>query len=679
MAGINILPLEKRVERVQISVTKRGGTSRIVVNGFIPVIDFGFKGRSVGLSEGMTTECGVLSFEENGAGITVRKELEHLEHVVGFGEKAFELERKRVILRMWNNDPGGYRRGDDPLYASIPFFISVRDRAAGYFINSVASTTFDVGVSEYDSILVRVPEKGLEMYVFEAGTVAGVVEQFTGLTGMPFMPPLWALGHQVSRFSYYPEESVMNIAGEYLKTVPVSALYLDIDYMDGYKLFTWNSRIFGDPPRMIRELHGMGIRTIAIMDPGLKAEQGYSNFESGIGSYVETANRELYLGKVWPGLCAFPDFFDGRAVDNWKFMIRKFIGENGLDGLWLDMNEPSVFTEGKTIASDATHLVKGMRMRHDSVHNAYAYLEVRATYEAMKDVLDEPFILSRSGYAGIQKYAALWTGDSVSSWDDLRLQIPMVLSLGISGIPMAGCDVGGFIGRTEPELIARYYQMAAFFPVFRNHKAKDGNDQEIFMLPDRFSRMAADAVAARYEFMPFIYSLAHEAHVRGHPIVRPLFYEFQSDRATYSINDQYMLGTSVLYAPILDRGAKERDVYLPAGDWFSLGDGIEHRGPAWVSKDGMPAFVRKGSVIPLKDGRFIAYGKGKFTMFDGSEFTISSGPDWFRSERPVYKGSVVFLGVEREKGEVEGRSVTGRSGRNRSEFAGRKFSHIRLR
>ncbi len=641
---------------MKIKVTGEGGTRRIVIDGFSPVIDFHFGGREVKAAEEIVTGCGVLRFEENSQGITVRKELEPFEHVIGFGEKAFDIERKRLSLRMWNNDPGGYKRGDDPIYVSIPFYISVREKATGYFINSVASLTFDIGVSEYDQLVARTSEHGLEMYVFEGETVEGVVEQYVKLTGMPFMPPAWSLGHQVSRFSYYPESTVTRVAEEYRKIVPTSAIYLDIDYMDGFKLFTWNKRMFGDPAGMIDKLHEGGVRAVAIMDPGLKAEQGYSHFEGGVGGYVETANRELYLGKVWPGLCAFPDFFTEKAVSHWKGMVRSFISENGLDGLWLDMNEPSVFNEVRTIDPNAQHRLDGRSVKHALVHNAYAYMEAKATFEAMSEVLEEPFILSRSGYAGIQKYAAIWTGDNVSSWDDLRLQIPMVTSMGISGIPFAGCDLGGFAGRTDPELVARYYQMAAFFPIYRNHKSKDGSDQELFLIPERFRKMAADAVFMRYDFMPYLYSLAHEAHRTGHPIVRPLCYEFQSDRTVYSVNDEYMVGPHLLYAPLLDRGATGRDVYLPEGYWFSMDDGRVHRGPAWIRKEGaMNLFVRKGTAIPLTEGRYISYGSGSFRMFDGRERLLVSGAASFDAGKTLEGGTVVFLGKEADSCKVDGK------------------------
>lgn len=639
---------------------------RIVVNGFRPVIDFSFKGVEQKGAGRLKTICGPLSFEENGTGIVVRKELDQFEHVIGFGEKAFEIERRRLVLRMWNTDPGGYKRGDDPIYASIPFYISVRDRVSGFFFNSVADVTFDVGVSEYDQIVTRIAGKGAEIFVFEGNSVEDVLEQFVQLTGLPFMPPAWALGHQVSRFSYYPESTVIRLVDEYTKTVPLSAIYLDIDYMDGFKLFTWNKRMFSDPAAMTAGLHKRGVRAVAIMDPGLKAEQGYRHFEDGMGGYVETRTKELYLGKVWPGLCAFPDFFTEKAVTHWKEMVRSFVRENGVDGLWLDMNEPSVFNKEKTLGPEAVQRVNGTSVMHSDVHNAYALLEVRATYEAMKEVLDEPFILSRSGFAGIQQYAAVWTGDSTSSWDDLKLQISMVTSMGVSGIPFAGCDLGGFLGRTEPELLARYYQMAAFFPVYRNHKSKEGSDQELFQLPERYRKMAVDAVLMRYDFMPYLYSLAYEAHVTGHPIVRPLCYEFQADHTAYSINDEYMVGRSLLYAPVIEKGATGREVYLPRGKWFSLSDGEELDGPAWHRKEGqMLVFVRQGAVIPLSNDRYIVYGQGSFSMYDGKVRLLSSKGRSFDAGDTVARGEVTFLGAR-----AKGCAVDGRKGEALAEWRG---------
>lgn len=660
-----------------MGITRKGGTRRITVDGFRPVVEFRFEGRRMA-EGGLTTLSGKIAIEKNGNGVTVRKSLDPFEHVVGFGEKAFDIERKRLVLRMWNNDPGGYRRGTDPIYASIPFFMCVGNGVTGFFVNSVSEVIFDTGVTEYDQLVVRTRDSGLEMFVFEGKTVESVVEQFVALTGMPFLPPRWSLGHQASRFSYYPESSVLRIAEEYRKRVPLDAIYLDIDYMDGFKLFTWNRRIFSDPAGMVKKLHSGGTKAVAIMDPGLKAEQGYSHFENGIGNYVETANRELYLGKVWPGLCAFPDFFREGAAEHWKGMISSFVRENGLDGIWLDMNEPSVFNEGKTIPPDSVHIHRGEAVPHAAVHNAYAYLEAKATYEALKDVTDEPFILSRSGYAGIQKYAAMWTGDSTSSWDDLRLQISMVSSMGISGIPFAGCDLGGFMGRTDPELLARYYQMAAFFPIFRNHKAKDGSDQEIFLLPERYRDMAEEAVRLRYRFLPYLYSLAYEAHTEGHPVVRPLFYEFQDDTTAYAVNDEYLVGPSLLYAPVVEKGEEGREVYLPRGKWFSLSGGVECTGPAWIKADGPTVFVRKGSVVPVEDGGYLVYGRGTFTLFDGAEHRAVSDGASLDAGMTVGKGYVTFLAADSDECEVDGRKArAAREGHSTSVRAA-NFRRVRL-
>lgn len=662
---------------MKVGITGNGKARRITVNRQTPVIEYSFKGVERRGGREIGTSCGKVAISEEEWGLALRKELDTYEHVIGFGEKAFDIERRRLVLRMWNTDPGGYRRGDDPIYTSIPFFISVRERVAGYFVNSTSEVVFDVGVSEYDQVLVKIPEKHAEIYLFEGSTIEEVVEQFVGLTGMPFMPPEWSLGHQISRYSYYPENSVLKVAGEYAKLVPVSAIYLDIDYMDGFKLFTWNSKIFRDPKGMVESLHRKGIRAVAIMDPGLKAEQGYRHFEKGVGGYVETGHRELYLGRVWPGLCAFPDFFRDEAVEHWKGMVKSFVTENSLDGLWLDMNEPSVFSETKTIPEDAVHSYRGERVKHGTVHNAYGFMEVRATYEAMKEVVEEPFILSRSGYAGIQKYAAIWTGDNISSWDDLRLQIPMVTSMGISGIPFAGCDLGGFAGRTEGELLARYYQMALFFPVFRNHKAKDGSDQELYLLPERFRKLAADAVSTRYMFMPYLYSLAYEAHRTGHPVARPLCYEFQNDRTAYSINDEYMAGRSLLYAPLLEKGERGRDVYLPEGSWFSLYEGVELTGPGWFSRgEGDSIFIRRGSVIPMSGNAYLAYGSGEFHMFDGKERLLKSDATGFDAGHTVEEGEVTFLGIDGGKCSMDGKMTGCLSENGRTRVAGRGFRRV---
>jgi len=606
---------------MKVEAFRAGKTTVIRVNDAECAVDYGFLARSekkrIAVEDALITPCGRLWLVE-GERPEIQKELSLYEHLVGFGEKAFEIDRKRLVLTMWNHDPGGYRRGTDPIYASFPFFISIGENICGYFLNAACKSVFDNGMTHYDRIRISLEHNSYELYIFQGDSIGEILELLTDVTGRPFMPPYWSLGHMISRYSYFPQKKVEEIVREYSKIVPVSAVFLDIDYMDGFKIFTWDRERFNDPAGLTASLRSRNIATVPIVDPGVKAEQGYGVFERMMGHFVETSNRELFLGRVWPGLCAFPDFFNEHAQEAWKREMLDFISTSGLDGvggIWLDMNEPSIFDTARTINNDAIHIRGKEKIKHSKLHNAYALFEAKATFEAMKKIIPEPFILTRAGYPGIQRFAAIWTGDNEGSWDDLRLQISMICSLGLSGMPFAGCDLGGFMGRAEPELIARYYQMAAFFPVYRNHKAKDGSDQELFLLPEKYREMAARAVRMRYAFLPYLYSLAYEAHRTGHPVVRPLCYEFPKDEGCHRIDDEYMVGSSLLYAPIIERGRQSRELYLPEGTWYSWWEAKSFEGNRYVKSNAeMPLFIRKNSIIPMEDNYFITYGNGSFTI-----------------------------------------------------------------
>lgn len=535
--------------------------------------------------------------------ITVKKKLGLKEHILGLGEKALDIDKRRTRMTMWNFDQNGYHRGDDPLYLSVPFFISVNKEIQGVFVNSTAKVHFDFGINDQENITITVEDTSVDIYLFEGNSIESIVEGYISLTGKPMKIPDWSLEPHVSKYSYYPQERVLDVVDEYLKEMPISAVHLDIDYMDKYKLFTWDKKRFPSPEKLLEDLHKRNVKLVTIIDPGIKVEEDYEPFSDGLGGYVATPHDEIYTGKLWPGKSAFPDFLSSKGQQYWKKEIIEF-SKCGMDGIWLDMNEPTVLNEVRTIDDDARH--KELNTEHSRVHNAYAYYQAKATFEAFSSVREEPFILSRSGFAGIQKYACIWTGDSHSTWDDLSLQISMVCSLGLSGVPFTGCDIGGFMGSSEPELVARYYQVAAFFPLYRNHNDKFSVDQELFTLPDKYRKMALNGVNLRMKFLPYLIKLAQEAHEIGHPVVRPLCYEYFDDENSYAVNDEYMLGKDILIAPIVQKGTSSRSVYLPAGKWISYYTGEKFDGCKWIDSDcEIPLFLREGSEIPIEGGLLV--------------------------------------------------------------------------
>ena len=533
--------------------------------------------------------------------------LELGDHIYGLGEKPGRINRNRSVHSIYNMDAWDYNRKLKEIYSSFPSFIIVSSGLSEVFLNCGSEISFDFGVADYNSITIRIPSGDFEFFMATADSFDGIMEWHSSLTGRPFRLPQWALGHQVSRWSYYPESMVEKVRDSYLSEFPLSALYLDIDYMQGYRVFTWNRERFPQPDKLVKESLDKGVRIIPIVDPGIKMDQDSGILRNFMGHFVEDGDEGIFTGYVWPGLCAFPDFMNSETRKIWGEKIRKFINI-GIEGIWLDMNEPSVKTvkgkteKSETIDSNAVHrLDDGSEKKHGRVHNYYSYFQAMATHDSMKENVKEPFILTRSGYTGIQKYAAMWTGDNESSYDDLLLQMRMVMSLGISGMPYVGCDLGGFMGYSDLELLCRYYEMALFFPLYRNHKVKGGNDQELFNLPDKYRNRIKSAIDMRMRFMEYIMAVSDESSKTGHPVIRPLFYHYFMDKETLSIEDQYMVGSDVIYAPQVYRDRETREVYIPEGEWIDFNTGQKVQECSWIkSGEKFPIYVRERAFKRIK-------------------------------------------------------------------------------
>ena len=479
---------------------------RINIGSHTPVIRYSHSDEVEIDSKLLSNVKGNMEIAEMRGNIQIQFDLDPSAHVLGLGERAFGLDRKRKKLISINKDPGGYVRGVDPIYLPLPFFLQINEGSClGVFINHPGKVLFDFGVDTYNKSTITVYDEGCEIFIFKSNEIKEVVNSFIMLTGKPFLPPYWSIGHTISRYTYYPASSVLEIVEKYQKYVPVEAVYLDIHYMDRYKLFTWDPVKFGNGKEFVDKVHSLGTRVVPIIDPSIKSDQNYSLFAEGIGNYIETSNSDIYHGNMWPGDSVFLDLLNERSRKLWKKYVTEF-SKSGIDGIWLDMNEPTILSEDHLFDPNAVHhLDDGSTVIHEKVRNAYPYFQAKATFEALSGSSKEPFILSRSGYAGIQKYAAVWTGDNKSSWDDVKLQISVVTSLSISGITVVGCDLGGFFSDSDPEMLAAYYRMALFFPLYRNHKTINGNDQEVFLMPSKFRDDIVHSVRIRYDFMDHIY------------------------------------------------------------------------------------------------------------------------------------------------------------------------------
>ncbi len=596
---------------------------KIIINNDKPVINFD----SISLKEDNQNIDFNIDYDDENKYITVKKNLNQNEKIIGLGEKAYDILKNRHNFTMYNSDPGGYRRYDDPLYTSIPFLISISENIKGIFINSTSRVDIDIGITEYDKLIIKIYNKSAELYIFDSDNFDSLYQNYTNLTGKTFVPPLWAIEHQISRYSYYPEDEIYDIIDNYKKYTDVSVIYLDIHYMDKFKIFTFDKNKFPDNERLLNNLHKRGIKLVTIMDPGIKLDQNYEIFKNGLGNYIENSNGEIYTSKLWPGNCAMPDFFNEKAYNWWKSEIKNFI--KNTDGLWLDMNEPSLFNEFKTIDPEALHNINGNKVKHKHLHNAYAYFEAKATYEAMKEVKNDVFIVSRSGYAGIQKYAAIWTGDNTSSEDDLKLQISMAVSLNLSGVSICGCDLGGFTGQSSPELITKYYKMALLFPFYRNHKDKFSNDQELYKLPELYRNEIINSIKKRYELIDYIYSVIYESHLYGYPVIKPLFYYDINDIDAYYINDEYILG-NLLYAPQIY--GNNRELYIPAGKWLNINDFSIISGNKYITSDAKyPLYLKNNSMLIINN-KLIVFGKSKLIIYrDNKEIRIESDGKNIRS------------------------------------------------
>jgi len=544
----------------------------------------------------------------------------------GFGEKAGRLDKRGSLLRMRNRD-ANVTLERDPLYVSIPFFMafgpdSRAPRACGVLLDAFAPSRFDVARSDPGRVRLETSAGGLDLGIFPGPLPRDVLRRMSARVGRTPLPPLWALGHHQSRWSYRSAEEVRALAREIRRRgIPTDAIHLDIDHMDGYRVFTWDRRRFPDPKQLLAELAQQGFRVVTIVDPGLKVDPGYEVFADARHRDVLMRNSDgsLCTLRVWPGRAALPDFNRPEVRSWWGEQHRPLL-DAGVAGIWNDMNEPAGWTSDLRIgrlmlptrSQDLSRAVQAdparpeRRVPHEHVRNLYGQQESRATREFLESARPErrAFVLSRSGFAGVQRYAALWTGDSRSRWSHLRLSIPMLLNLSLSGVAFCGADIGGFALSCTPELYARWIQIGALYPFARTHSMFLKRRQEPWRFGPRVEAIARAALELRMRLLPYLYALFREAELSGAPVWRPLFFEFPNDPASADVEDQVMLGPALLVAPVLERGARERELYLPPGTWLDLHDDSRHVGPKRLRVpaplERLPLFARGGSVIPTR-------------------------------------------------------------------------------
>ena len=545
--------------------------------------------------------------------VAASKKLGFDEHFYGLGEKASRLDKRRSSFANWNSDTPGYIEGRDPIYQTIPFYIGLqRGIAYGIFFDNSYRSYFDFGKSSQQRAWFGAEGGELNYYFFHGPSIKKILGRYADLTGHMPLPPLWALGNQQSRWSYYPDTMVEEVVNEYRKRdLPLDVVHLDIDYMHGYRVFTFDKERFPDPKALTDKLIRQGVKVVTIVDPGIKhptdKNERYHAFDQGLEKnfFQRRRNGDLFVPRVWPGESVFVDYTMPEARRWWGDLHRVYT-DNGIAGIWNDMNEPSDFVDqtGKN-QLDVVSYDEGEKSTHAKNRNTFALLMSRATYEGLERLRPDrrPYVITRAAYAGIQRYATMWTGDTNSTWEALALNVPMFTSLGLSGEPFVGSDVGGFIGRGNGELLVRSYQVSFLAPFCRNHKVIDGYDQE----PWRFGKYYEDIIRKylklRYALMPYLYTALEEAHRTGVPPFRPLLLNYQDDPNTYNLDDQFMVGNDLLVAPIMKPDVTRRLVYLPAGSWYDYWTNKKYGGGTMISVeaplDVVPMFVRAGAMIPV--------------------------------------------------------------------------------
>lgn len=546
-----------------------------------------------------------MAFDEENRVLAFKKKEEN-DHFYGFGEKAGFLDKKEEKLTMWNTDVyAPHNPETDSLYQSIPYFMGLRDgRAYGVYFDNTFKTTFDMK-SENEHFSFSSEGGQLDYFIMAGPSPKDVLGQYTELTGKMPLPPKWALGYHQSRYSYETEQEVRALASLFqARGIPIDAIHLDIHYMDGYRVFTFDEDRFPNPEGMVSDLKKMGIHIVPIVDAGVKVDENDSTYSEGLlqDLFCKYSSGELFFGDVWPGKSAFPDFTMNRTR-KWWGNLNRFYTDLGIDGIWNDMNEPAVFNETKTMDLEAVHENEGNPKLHRELHNVYGMLMEASTYEGMKTHLEgkRPFVLTRAGFAGIQRYAAVWTGDNRSFWEHLAMTLPMCMNLGVSGVALCGSDIGGFAHDSSGELLVRWTQVGAFLPYFRNHSALDTKRQEPWAFGEKYESIMRKYIQLRYKWLPHLYNLFRETTVTGVPVMRPLFMEYPNDPDTYNLSDQFMIGSNVLIAPVLSPNSRHRAIYLPAGQWYDYWtdqkyDGGQHQ-LIEADLETLPIFIKAGTFL----------------------------------------------------------------------------------
>ena len=609
--------------------------------------------------------------------VAASKQIAADEHFYGFGERTGLLDKRSEVKTNWTMDALDYGSLTDEMYQAIPFFIALRPEVGyGIFFNTTFWSQFDIGATQPGIWQMETRGGEMDYYIIYGPEPATILSTYTLLTGRMPMPPRWSLGYHQCRWSYDSEEVVRELAQEFrTRRIPCDVIHLDIDYMRGYRVFTWSPKRFPHPAELIGDLANDGFKTVTIIDPGVKYEPegDYHVFDQGLKNdyFVRKADGKLFHGYVWPDKAVFPDFMRS-DVRQWWGDLHQSLTDIGVAGIWNDMNEPAI--SDRPFGDDGVHIwfpldapqgdegaekaggenpkskIQNPKSKivttHAEAHNLYGLTMAQACAAGLERLRsnERSFVLTRSGYAGVQRWSSVWMGDNQSLWEHLEMSLPMLCNMGLSGVAFVGCDIGGFAGNATAELFARWMQVGMLYPLMRGHSALTTAQHEPWVFGDRTEKICREYINLRYQLLPYFYTLFWSAATTGAPILRPLLYHFPNDPKTYNLYDQVLLGASLMAAPIYRPGVEHRAVYLPEGTWYDWWTGETYTGPthilAHAPLERMPLYIRAGAIIPMQpvmqyvDRRpldsltlRIWKGTGEFTLYedDGHSFEYRHG------------------------------------------------------
>ena len=540
--------------------------------------------------------------------MTTYKSLQEGERFIGLGEKSKNLDKRGEAFVNWNTDAFAYNASTDPMYVSTPFYIGIHHKIPyGIFLDNSYKSTFNFGASNHRFASFSVESGDMNYFFIHHDNIADIVRSYSILTGAMPLPPKWSLGYQQCRYSYYPDLEVMEIGRTFReKEIPCDVIYLDIHYMEDYKLFTWDKNRFPDPKGMISKLNRDGFKVVVIIDPGVKIEEGYDVYKSGLQNevFVKYPDGTNYSASVWPGECHFPDFTHPKVRSWWADQMKE-LSDVGLTGFWNDMNEPASW--GQSTPDLIEFNYEGHTTTHKKARNVYGFLMAKATYEGTRlyKKKQRPFVLSRAGYSGVQRYAAIWTGDNTASDESMMLGVRLVYNLGLAGIPFSGFDVGGFLGESSMQLYQRWIAIGAFTPFFRGHTMINSKRSEPWSYGEETEEISRNYISLRYRLLPYLYSLFYKASIDGSPINTPMVYEHIDDDRVFDnqYQNQFYHGPSFLVCPVeSDKVLKK--IYLPKGVWYDLYNDKKYTGSNEYVIEApyhrLPVFVRSSSIVVMQ-------------------------------------------------------------------------------